>query len=287
MNLVPLKTNRAQIILLFYTPGPADHWLNKLVAYWKPPFSHVEIAFPERYGDAPWDKEIYGSSVYQKECVFFKRKTYARDGYESICFEVAQWQYDAIKQFCRTCAEMGVPFNRLAMYTSFLPTQLYSDYYGTFCSKYIVDALQQGRIDWVSGVNPNLLSPSCIYSLYVNSRKNGTNRGGAPILHLIPSHVHRKKEEWVGNLSSSLLLQSKAAEGEKSRKREAAVVDRSQPLQLMPSDMKEMCMAELSRRDGILFQSKSVMDVLQQAGAKNQPPQQQVVAVVGGGGGFT
>ena len=54
MRLPAIVSDRAQIVLLFYKPGNTDPFLNKLVAYFDPPYSHVEMAFPERYGEEPW-----------------------------------------------------------------------------------------------------------------------------------------------------------------------------------------------------------------------------------------
>ena len=54
MSLSLLAPSRAQILVLFYKPVDNDHWINRLVAAVDPPYSHVEMAFPERYGDKLW-----------------------------------------------------------------------------------------------------------------------------------------------------------------------------------------------------------------------------------------
>jgi hypothetical protein len=65
MRLPGIISDRAQIVLLFYKPGAADPFVNRLVAFFDPPYCHVEMAFPERYGDEPWEKVIWGSSIFQ------------------------------------------------------------------------------------------------------------------------------------------------------------------------------------------------------------------------------
>ena len=111
MRLSGIVSDRAQIVLLFYKPGATDPFVNRLVAFFDPPYCHVEMAFPERYGDEPWEKVIWGSSIFQGspfafpffrapntlpgrtdvwagEPVFFKKRSYQRDGYVSIALEV-------------------------------------------------------------------------------------------------------------------------------------------------------------------------------------------------------
>ena len=101
MNLKVIPIDRAQIYLLFYKPTSSDPFQNRLVAHFDSPFSHVEMAFPERYGEEIWEKEIWGSSIYQGEAVFFKPKTYQRSGYVSFAIEVNVAQMCKIKSYCR------------------------------------------------------------------------------------------------------------------------------------------------------------------------------------------
>ncbi len=181
MNLNVIPFDRHQIYLLFYKPTEKDPFQNRLVAYVDGPFCHVEIAFPERFGQEPWEKTVWGSSIYQDETVFFVNKKYQRDGYVSCAIEVTTHQYHRIKNFCREQAERQTPFSKLAMYHSFLPFSLFH-FNGTFCSKYVTMALQAGYLDIVANLNPNIISPSKLYH-HVNTQNS--------ILQAVPSKMSK------------------------------------------------------------------------------------------------
>lgn len=162
MDLRLLPVDKVQIYLLFYKPTPTDPWLNRLVAFADGPFSHVEMAIPDRYGEEPWERIIWGSSIYQGEPVFFKQKTYKRDGYVSIAIEVTVQQAHRIRAFCRAHAERETPFSPLAMYAAYLPVQIVHTNH-TFCSKHVAEALQSADVPVFRGINPALTTPSRLY----------------------------------------------------------------------------------------------------------------------------
>ena len=180
--------NRGQIYLLFYKPGPTDHILNHIVAFFDGPFSHVEMAFPERSGDELWEKEIWGSSIYQNETVFFRPRTYQREGYVSFALEMSMAQVLKVKSFCQTQAERQVPFNRTAMYASYLPMHLYEGE-GTFCSKHVTMALQHAMLPDVMHLNPSMVTPSLLYKILTVQRKQ------APIVQVVPSKLKVDREQ--------------------------------------------------------------------------------------------
>lgn len=179
MNLNILPFNKAQIYLLFYKPTSDDPFQNRLVARFDGPFCHVEMAFPERIGEEPWEKQIWGSSIYQDETVFFKQKSYKRDGYVSYAIEVSTAQYHKIKSFCKTQMHNRVPFSKIAMYSAYLPVHIFN-VHGTFCSKHVVSALQHANVDLVMRMNPNITTPSRLYR-YLMSQ--------SPILQVVPSKM--------------------------------------------------------------------------------------------------
>ena len=162
MQFTTLMHDRAQIYLLFYKPSADDPFLNKMVAYFNGPYCHVELAFPEKYGDEPWEKEMLGTSIYQGETIFFKPKTYQRDGYFSFAIEVSQAQRIKIKDYCRVQSERNVPFSKAAMYLAYLPVQI-MHLEGTFCSKHVTNALLAGQVEGLKHLNPNLVTPSSLY----------------------------------------------------------------------------------------------------------------------------
>jgi len=182
MQFTPLSDENVQIYLLFYRPASDDPFQNRLVAFFDGPFCHVEMAFPEKYGMELWEKEVWGSSIYQGDTIFYKSKTYQREGYFSFAIEVTKTQCLKIKNYCRMQAEREVQFSKLAMYSAYLPVQLFN-IDGTFCSKHVTMALQEGLVDEVLHLNPCLVTPSSLYrALLLNNAKN-------PIVQVIPSKM--------------------------------------------------------------------------------------------------
>ena len=184
MQFSSLTHDKTQIFLLFYKPTSNDPFLNRLVAYWNGPYCHVEMAFPERIGDEAWEKEVWGSSIYQGENIFFKPKTYARDGYFSFAIEVTHAQRIKIKEYCRMQSEQGVGFNLWAMYLSYLPFQVV-DLEGTFCSKHVANALCVGQVEgFHKDVTPSQVTPSSLYKMLLKK-----SQMQSPIVHVIPSRM--------------------------------------------------------------------------------------------------
>lgn len=180
MNLSIFPSNKAQIYLLFYKPSSTDPLLNKVVAAFDGPFSHVEMAFPERFGEEPWEKEVWGSSIFQGETVFYKPKTYKREGYVSFAIEVSTAQLYKIRSYCKQQMNAKMPFCIMSMYMAYIPFDLYNNEKATFCSKHVTNALQYGDIDLVRGINPRTTTPSRLYKLL---------KAKTPIVQVVPSKI--------------------------------------------------------------------------------------------------
>ena len=178
MDLRLIPPQRGQVYLLFYKPTSQDPLQNRLVSYFDGPFCHVEMAIPDRYGDDPSQKVMWGSSIYQNEPVFYKQKTYRRDGYVSIAIEVTMQQLQTVRQFCMYHAAQQTPFSVAAMYAAYLPFQLIETD-ATFCSKHVAHALQAAGISAVEGINPALTTPSLLYRSLVRTA----------ILQVVPSRM--------------------------------------------------------------------------------------------------
>ncbi len=182
MQFTHIAEENVQIYLLFYMPASDDPFTNRLVAFFNGPFCHVEMAFPEKYGIEPWEKEMWGSSIYQGDNIFFKSKTYQREGYYAYAIEVTKAQCIKIKNYCRYQSEKQVKFSKMAMYSAYLPFQLF-DIEGTFCSKHVTMALQEGEVNEIMHLNPCLVTPSSLYkTLLLNNNKT-------PIVQIIPSKM--------------------------------------------------------------------------------------------------
>ncbi len=176
-----LPSEKVQLYLLFYKPASDDPFLNRLVAFFDGPFCHVEMAIPKRVGDEPWDRTMLASSIYQNQTVFFKPKTYAREGYVSFAIEISVAQLYKIKSFCKHHTDRGTPFSLGAMYAAYLPFQLVETD-ATFCSKHVTQALQHAGVSVTDSINPALTTPSNLYKRLVQTR-------GAAILQVIPSRM--------------------------------------------------------------------------------------------------
>jgi hypothetical protein len=162
MDLRIVTVPKVQVYILFYKPTASDPFQNRMVAYLDGPFCHVEMAIPDRCGHEPWDRVVWGSSIYQNEPVFYKQKSYRRDGYVSIAIEVTPAQQQRLRSFCQYHAARGTPFSRAAMYAAYLPFQLFETD-STFCSKHVAQALQLVGLPAVRDLNPALVTPSMLH----------------------------------------------------------------------------------------------------------------------------
>jgi hypothetical protein len=182
MEFKIVPCNRVQIYLLFYKPKIDDPFLNRLVALFDGPFCHVEMAFADRWGDQPWEKELWGSSIYQGETVFFKPKTYARDGYFSIALDVTLPQMYKIKSYCKREQDNKVAFHRNAMFAAYIPYYQFINTNDTFCSKHVTAALLHGGVAEVKDLNPSLMTPSKLYKIL----------SGQTVQVVVPSKMYAK-----------------------------------------------------------------------------------------------
>jgi hypothetical protein len=221
MQFTYISEEKVQIYLLFYMPASDDPLINRLVAFFNGPFCHVEMAFPERYGIEPWEKEMWGSSINQGDCIFYKCKTYQREGYYSFAIEVTKAQCLKIKNYCRSQSDKKVMFNKLAMYSAYLPIQIF-DIEGTFCSKHVVMALQAGEVIEVMHLNPCLVTPSSLYKTLMQSKSNTS------IVQIVPSKMSSVDNNDNKNQNSkNMLLCTKMATEMITKLRTTNVTDKN------------------------------------------------------------
>ena len=210
MQFTPLVHDRAQIYLLFYKPSSEDPFLNRFVAYFDGPYSHVEMAFPEKYGDELWEREMWGTSIYQGETIFFKPKTYQRDGYFSFAIEVSQAQRIKIKEYCRFQADRNVGFSKLGMYMSYLPIQILN-LEGTFCSKHVSSALVAGQVEGLQHLNPALVTPSSLYRTLLKKSMQSL------IVQVIPSRMSSNTSQCSAQILREIIVKKGCDENEVHR----------------------------------------------------------------------
>jgi len=123
------------IHVLFYKPESGDHWLNHLVTFFTPPFSHCDMQF----------EDDFASSIYQNEPVYLEKKNFTRKNYTRISLSFTDEEYDKIYTFCQKAHKSHIWFDPLGMIGSFLPFYYFSPTHKTFCSRYVVEALQQSQ----------------------------------------------------------------------------------------------------------------------------------------------
>lgn len=191
MDLRILQPEKRQIYLLFYRPTRSDPFQNRLVAFLNGPFCHVELAFPDKHGEEPWEKTVWGSSIYQDESVFYEQKSYRREGYVSYAIEVSTEQLYKIKSFCKHHSKVQTPFSLPAMYAAYLPWQIITTD-GTFCSKHVTHALQYGNVQIADNINASLTTPSSLFKILMKRKAVA-----APILQVIPSRMGQNKKYYM------------------------------------------------------------------------------------------
>eukprot|EP00961_Rhodomonas_salina_P137049 1843677-Rhodomonas_salina.2 len=146
---------RRKINVMFYKPPDTDPWLNRLVSWADPPYSHAELCFED--GTA--------ASIFNGETVFLQKRSFANPNYSIVTLTVEQESYAAMLAFCTRSSKERVGFDRLGMFTSLLPLQIAwkrSDV--TFCSRFVTEALQVGGVSAVAGLNSMHVTPSRLHA---------------------------------------------------------------------------------------------------------------------------
>ena len=142
------------IHVLFYKPSAGDHWINHLVTSLSPPFSHCDLQFDD--GTA--------TSVYQWEAVYMEKKNFTRLNYERISITLDDHEYQQVWEFCQAAFKAQVRFDMIGMALSRIPIGLRKPSDRTYCSRYVIEALQKsGRAEF-NKLNPLTTSPSTLHT---------------------------------------------------------------------------------------------------------------------------
>lgn len=139
--------------VVFYQPKDDDHWLNKVVSTFSPPYCHCDILFDDSIA----------TSIYQKETVYQEKKSLSREGYTWVSLTFTDEELDRIRKFCDKCFHDKVEFDELGMYLSFLPYNPMQSETKTFCSKFIWEALQKSERSEFTSSRAGTMTPSRIY----------------------------------------------------------------------------------------------------------------------------
>lgn len=149
----------------FVTPGPSDHWMNRLTArVSKHPVCHVELFFDTI--------NMCFSIVYGEKCGL-RYKSMANPNYRIVALSVSQKEYDTCLDFCRTAKTWDLEFDNTGMWRSYYTPSCCgrsSQHVGhTFCSKIITEALMFAELPEVVHCNPSCMTPSRLYELLTKS----------------------------------------------------------------------------------------------------------------------
>jgi len=143
------------IHVLFYRPQSDDHWINHLVSFFSPPFSHCDIQF----------EDGIASSIYNSENVYMHEKRFSRLNYERVSLTLSDEEYALVHEFCTQSHSDKVGFDLAGMLMSYLPTGSIRRRGRTYCSRYITEALQASQRNDFKSVRASTVSPSGLYRL--------------------------------------------------------------------------------------------------------------------------
>ena len=158
---------------MFYRPDTDDMWLNHVVAFASPPYSHCDIQFED--GTA--------SSIYQNEAVYMKPKQFSRNNYERLSITLTDEEYARVRAFCERAHNAKTQFDTLGMYLSYTPFGGGTPQSKTFCSRYIAEALMSSGREEFRSLRPTTTTPSSLHKTIAS-----TGRG---FIHIGPSRLHQ------------------------------------------------------------------------------------------------
>jgi hypothetical protein len=148
--------------VLFYRPQPDDLWLNHVVTFVSPPYSHCDIQF---------ENEV-ASSIYQHETVYMEKKSFSRLNYERISLTFTDAEYAKIYSFCDEAYRSQVKFDPVGMVGSFMPLYNFRPASKTFCSRYVAEALQASGREEYQGIRPARTNPSQLHAFLSSAHKS-------------------------------------------------------------------------------------------------------------------
>ena len=148
--------------VLFYAPVADDVLLNHIVTAFDPPYSHCDIQF----------EDGFASSVYQFEDVYWEKKNFSRLNYARISLALEEAEYARVRSFCVQSHNEHHAFDLWGMLLSKMPIAIRRPSRRTFCSRYVLEALQQSGRPEFAAHDPVLASPSSLHALLSGTGKS-------------------------------------------------------------------------------------------------------------------
>lgn len=149
-----------KVSLAFYRGGgPNEPFLNKLTRWITGEFVHCEIVFE----DPESPKHNASCSVWAGENVFYKPKTFGRDGWSYLSIQVPIQAAADMRDWCKEQAAKNLPFNSWGFYRALTPFPRTTDGSTWFCSELCTAAMQKGG--YFDGSIPSTMTPTHLHTM--------------------------------------------------------------------------------------------------------------------------
>lgn len=173
----------------FYNPENDDQgMINKVVAWYDPPYCHVELHLPKKMPDDPhnvWSEQAI--SIHMNSKIHCQRRTFKNAAYETVHLHCTLQQLQLLKNEISCILQQDIKFSTAAMLGSYYGLNLCPENH-TFCSKLVGDLLQSVGL-LPANVDCNILSPSQLYRLLLNTpscvQKEVRNQSHSPAEYAI------------------------------------------------------------------------------------------------------
>ena len=138
----------------FYSPRENDHFMNRIVTSFDPPFSHCDVQF----------EDGMASSVFQGENLYWRTRTFRKPGYSRITLAVDAEGYQRAYRMCHERFAQEYSFDAVGMFTLPLApiVSLQDRPCRTFCSRHCAEVLQAAGVRSVKNMDARTVTPSML-----------------------------------------------------------------------------------------------------------------------------
>lgn len=149
-----------KVSLAFYRGGgPNEPTINRLTRWLTGEFVHCEIVFE----DPASPKHNASCSVWAGENVFYRPKTFGRDGWSYLSIQVPTETATEMRNWCKEQAAQNLPFNNWGFYRALSPFPRTTDGTCWFCSELCTVCMQKGG--YFEGSIPSTMTPTHLHKM--------------------------------------------------------------------------------------------------------------------------
>lgn len=149
-----------KVSVAFYKGGgPHEPLMNRLTRWLTGEFVHCEMVFVDEQSP----KHNASCSVWAGENVFYKPKTFGRDGWSYLSINVPTETATEMRNWCKEQAAKNLPFNKWGFYRALTPFPRYTDGTCWFCSELCTACLQKGGYFETSV--PSTMTPTHLWKM--------------------------------------------------------------------------------------------------------------------------